>query len=149
MAAKTDRLRKLETELEDLKRWLDLGMVPKQDIKKHKDEIASIEAKIQDELDKIEYIKQNGQPEEFVTPKRQSNKLVVNDGPSISDLDIGDDDYEENSFLEDESRDYDSQTSDSDTSSDDTSHDDYDQDPFHEKNRWRKREIIDPDSDDW
>ena len=35
MNLKSERLRKLEKELEDLKQWLRLGLVPKKDIDKH------------------------------------------------------------------------------------------------------------------
>lgn len=145
MPIKTDRLRKLESELEDLNKWLTLGMVPKKDIEKHKEEIALVQEKIDDELAKIEHIRQNGHPEEFVTPKRQSSKLVLNDGPSISDMDVRED-YDDVSVSDDET--YDSQVSSRDTQSDETQRDD-DNDPFHERNRWKKRDIIDPEVDDW
>ena len=36
---KSERLRKLETELHDLQEWLRLGLVPKKDLEKHKDDI--------------------------------------------------------------------------------------------------------------
>lgn len=145
MPLKTDRLRKLETELEDLNKWLTLGMVPKKDIEKHKEEISFVQDKINDELAKMEHMRQNGHPEEFVTPKRQSSKLVLNDGPSISDMDVRED-YDEMSASDDAT--YDSQVSSSETQSDETQRDD-DNDPFLERNRWRKREIIDPEVDDW
>lgn len=145
MPFKTDRLRKLETELEDLEKWLTLGMVPKQDIPKHNEEICLVRERIEEELAKIEHIRLNGHPEEFITPKRQSSKLVLNDGPSISDLEVGED-HEDSSVSDDET--YDSQSSASETR-EETQRDEDDQDPFHEKNRWKKREIIDPEVDDW
>ena len=39
MNLKSERLKKLETELEDLQKWLNLGLVPKKDTEKHKEEI--------------------------------------------------------------------------------------------------------------
>ena len=36
MNMKSERLKKLETELEDLEQWMNLGLVPKKDIEKHK-----------------------------------------------------------------------------------------------------------------
>ena len=39
MNIKSERLKKFETELTDLEQWLKLGLVPKKDIEKHKEEI--------------------------------------------------------------------------------------------------------------
>ena len=38
MNIKSERLKKLETELEDLEQWMQLGLVPKKDLDKHKEE---------------------------------------------------------------------------------------------------------------
>ena len=35
---KSERLKKLEVELTDLEQWLKLGLVPKKDVEKHKQE---------------------------------------------------------------------------------------------------------------
>ena len=43
--AKNDKLKKLETELKDLEKWLNLGLVPKEQIKKHKTARATITVK--------------------------------------------------------------------------------------------------------
>ena len=48
---KSERLKKLETELHDLEQWLKLGLVPKKDIEKHKGEIGVIQSKIEEEKD--------------------------------------------------------------------------------------------------
>lgn len=158
MTAKSERLRKLESELEDLKKWLDLGLVPKNDIKRHKDEIHDIERKIEEEIERLEMIRQSGLAEEFVAPKRQ-NKAAYSDTPTSSDLDLGDDGFEEESYS------YESETTDLDqtttgafetdqstaltTVEETTSTDEFDDDPFNEKNRWKRRDIIDPDADEW
>lgn len=39
---KSERLKKLESELQDLEQWLKLGLVPKKDVTKHKEEIEQI-----------------------------------------------------------------------------------------------------------
>lgn len=155
MAPKSERLRKLESELEDLKKWLELGLVPKSDLKRHKDEIKEIEKKISEEIERLEIIKQSGQGEEFVAPKRQ-NKVAYSDTPTASDLDLGEDEFEEDGFTyETESSDMDQTTTASfDTesataTSEETSTEEWEEDPFHEKNRWKKRDIIDPDADVW
>jgi hypothetical protein len=155
MVAKSERLRKLESELEDLKKWLELGLVPKSDLKRHKDEIKEIEKKISEELERLEMIKQSGQGEEFVAPKRQS-KMAYSDTPTASDLDLGDDEFEDDGFSYDtESSDMDQTTTTSfDTesasaTSEDTATEEWEEDPFHEKNRWKRRDIVDPDADAW
>ena len=43
---KSERLKKLELELHDLEQWLNLGLVPKKDIEKHKIEIDQFKKKI-------------------------------------------------------------------------------------------------------
>ena len=43
---KSERLKKLETELNDLEQWLKLGLVPKKDVDKHKEEILVVRNKI-------------------------------------------------------------------------------------------------------
>lgn len=155
MPAKSERLRKLETELEDLKKWLDLGLVPKNDLKRHKDEIKEIERKITEEHERLELIKQNGQIEEFVAPKRQ-NKAAYSDTPTSSDLDLGDDDFDDEVSYDTETADLDqTQTASFDTehasatAEESASTEEWEADPFHEKNRWKRREIIDPDADEW
>jgi LPS O-antigen subunit length determinant protein (WzzB/FepE family) len=156
MAAKSERLRKLESEFEDLKKWLDLGLVPKNDLKRHKDEIIDIERKIVEELERLELIKQNGQGEEFVAPKRQS-KAAYSDTPTSSDLDLGDNEFEEEGVsYETETADlehtqntsYDTEAATS-TTEETSSDEEWQEDPFHEKNRWKRRDIVDPDADEW
>lgn len=46
---KSEWLKKLEHELKDLEKWLQLSLVPKKDLEKHKLEIAAIKAKIEEE----------------------------------------------------------------------------------------------------
>ena len=45
MNIKSERLKKLETELEDLETVDELGLVPKKDIDKHREEIRSLKTK--------------------------------------------------------------------------------------------------------
>ena len=42
MNMKSERLKKFETELNDLEQWLKLGLVPKKDIEKHREEIKTL-----------------------------------------------------------------------------------------------------------
>ena len=49
MNIKSERLKKLEGELQDLEQWLKLGLVPKKDMEKHKEEIRLLQQKIDEE----------------------------------------------------------------------------------------------------
>ena len=50
---KSERLKKLENELKDLEKWLDLGLVPNKDIEKHKMEIEAIRSRIEEEKQRL------------------------------------------------------------------------------------------------
>ena len=63
---KSEKLKKLETELTDLEQWLKLGLVPKKDIDKHKDEILAVKHKIEEEKDRLQFLKESGEAEEYV-----------------------------------------------------------------------------------
>jgi len=67
---KSERLKKLELELQDLEQWLNLGLVPKKDIEKHKVEINTLQKKIADEKHRLQALKESGEAEEFSVPKR-------------------------------------------------------------------------------
>ena len=67
---KSERLKKLESELQDLEQWLNLGLVPNKDIDKHKHEIEIMKNRVDDEKKRLLAIKENGDLEEFSVPKR-------------------------------------------------------------------------------
>ncbi len=46
---KSERLKKLETELDDLEQWMTLGLVPKKDVEKHRDEMRVLKSRIEEE----------------------------------------------------------------------------------------------------
>ena len=58
MVIKSERLKKLEKELEDLEKWLKLGLVPPIEEKKHRLEMESIKKKINDEHQRLQHILQ-------------------------------------------------------------------------------------------
>lgn len=158
---KSERLKKLEADLSDLQHWLKLGLVPKKDIEKHKEEIKAIQAKIEEEKERLHFLKESGEAEEYVTPKRPSLRPGYTDMPTIPDLDIG----ETAAGVGDTNFDMETDAVDVDTSvieerdeeaedrseieDDRTSYDDEDDHPFSEKNRWRRGGIPDPDADEW
>ena len=164
---KSERIRKLENELSDLEQWLKLGLVPKKDIDKHKEEIKALQAKIEEEKEKLQYLKEGGEEEEFIVPKRTPQKAGYNEMPTIPDIDIAEsgsglseagfemETYfsEETTFDEDAEGQAEGTTDEiGDAKDDDDAHtEDADEDEsyFSDRNRWRRGGIVDPDADEW
>ena len=83
---KSERLKKLESELQDLTQWMQLGLVPKKEIERHQEEIRLLESKILEEKERLQLLKENGEIKEYVTPRRSPTKTIYPDGPSVSDV---------------------------------------------------------------
>lgn len=156
---KSERLKKLETELNDLEQWLKLGLVPKKDIEKHKEEIIAVQSKIEEEKERLQFLKESGEAEEYITPKRASGRTGYTEMPTIPDIDIG----ETAMGLTDAGFDSETDAIDADSSiieereegeeegeAEEEKEKDEDEDSFFsDKNRWKRGGIIDPDADDW
>ncbi|MBA3604209.1 MAG: hypothetical protein H0W50_11370 [Parachlamydiaceae bacterium] len=152
---KSERLKKLESDLIDLEQWLKLGLVPKKDIEKHKEEIIGVQAKIEEEKERLQFLKESGEIEEYVTPKRQPARAGFTEMPTIPDIDmtetaggIGDSSFE----METTTTESDTQTDerdDSEEEKEDDTESDEDESYFSDRNRWRRGGIVDPDADDW
>lgn len=161
---KSERLKKLEGELTDLEQWLKLGLVPKKDLDKHKEEIKSVQAKIEEEKERLQFLKESGEAEEYITPKRPPTTRGggYTEMPTIPDLDAAEtgagftdagfemetDAMESgNSVIEehDEEEDAGSNAQDDDDDKADEDEESY----FSDRNRWRRGGIIDPDADEW
>lgn len=154
---KSERLKKLETELNDLEQWLKLGLVPKKDIDKHKDEIQAVKAKIEEEKERLQFLKESGEAEEYITPKRAPTRAGYNELPTIPDIDIGEtmggsgdtgfdmetDAIEIEHTFEDRGEDEDEEKPESDEEEEE------DESYFSDRNRWRRGGIVDPDANDW
>lgn len=150
---KSERLKKLESELTDLEQWLKLGLVPKRDIDKHKEEIQGITAKVDEEKERLQFLKESGDPEEYVAPRRTPTRAGYTEMPTLPDVDHGGahagGNYQESNYGgdtasgEDETN---SGTSDDDEKTFNEDEESY----FSDRNRWsRGKNIIDPDADEW
>ena len=164
---KSERLRKLEAELNDLQQWLSLGLVPKKDIDKHKEEIKALQARVEEEKERLQFLKEGGEAEEFIVPKRNPAKAGYNEMPTIPDVDSGDSSsgmteggFEmETYFTDDTSFGDDTEGEDrygteaeegeegggADREEGETEDESY----FSDRNRWRRGGIVDPDADEW
>ena len=151
---KSERLKKLEAELNDLQQWLKLGLVPKKDIDKHKEEIESILGKIEEEKERLQFLKESGEAEEYVAPKRNPTRAGYTDMPTGLDMDMGEtggltetgfdmeSDNTESSIIEEREEVEEEGGGSTETQDEET-------DFFSERrNRWGKG-IVDPDADEW
>lgn len=161
---KSERLKKLEVELNDLEQWLKLGLVPKKDVEKHKEEIKSIQGKIEEERERLNFLKESGEGEEFVAPKRApQSRAGYTDMPTIPDIDVPDTagGYGETGFdleseaAEGESSVYDEEDEETGTEAEGeeaeekSESDEEDESYFSDKNRWKRGGILDPDANEW
>lgn len=156
MNIKSERLKKLESELHDLDQWLKLGLVPKKDLEKHKEEIRTLQDKIEDEKTRLRFLKESGEGVEFVLPKRPHGRPSFQEPQSLPDIDIGEEGMtdldlnmeSESSFSTDTS------TAGGETDAEEDSNvkeeeEEEEEDPFSDRNRWRRGILDDPESNDW
>ncbi len=157
---KSERLKKLESELNDLEQWLKLGLVPKKDMEKHKEEIRTVQNKIEEEKERLQFLKESGEAEEYIAPKRPTARAGYTEMPTIPDIDIGETgagisetafDMEtdaidvESSVIEekDETEDEEAVTQEEEAKEEE------EESYFSDRNRWRRGGIVDPDADEW
>lgn len=143
---KSERLKKLEAELSDLDKWLSLGLVPKKEIEKHKAEIAHIKHRLKEESERLQFLKESGDNEEFELPKR-SSKQPYSEPQTMPGLDVNMD-----SEMNMETETFDLETSAGESTSykeEATIIEDAEEDPFSDKNRWKRGVLADPDADNW
>jgi len=166
---KSERLRKLEAELNDLQQWLQLGLVPKKDIEKHKEEIRALQGRIEEEKERLQFLKEGGEAEEFIAPKRTPAKAGYNEMPTIPDVDMGEggsgmseggfemETYiSEDTSFEDESEEEEHYGSGEHEEGEEKvevhaedAEEEEDESYFSDRNRWRRGGIVDPDADEW
>ncbi len=162
---KSERLRKLEAELQDMEQWLTLGLVPKKDIDKHREEMRSLQSRIDEEKERLQFLKEGGEGEEFIVPKRNQAKAGYNEMPTIPDLEAHDSSSgltdagfdmetyvsEDSSYDEESEEDLYGNEGDEEGKgeADEEESDEEDESYFSEKNRWRRGGIVDPDADEW
>lgn len=157
MNIKSERLKKLETELEDLEQWMNLGLVPKKDMEKHKEEIRSLKGKIGEERERLRFMKESGELEEYVTPKKSAARGAYADPHTLPDMEIGDNMTDAGLDMETEGFEMETITEDETEGGagghteegESTIVEEDEEDPFSDRNRWKRGILEDPDSDSW
>lgn len=163
-AEKSERLKKLENELQDLEQWMKLGLVPKKDMVKHQEEIDHVREKIDEERERLRYLKETGDAEEYTAPKRAAGGRsgYQTEMPTIPDIDFGDggggagnDSYEDDSASDSSEKNSQASTSDDSAAEEDdeedSNYDGAEEESFfsERRGRWRNEGILDPEADDW
>lgn len=150
---KSERLKKFESELNDLEQWMKLGLVPKKEIERHREEIENLKARIIEEKERLQFLKESGEMEEFTAPRRSPAKTVYPETPSMSDVEFGE---TTEAGLDMETESLDLQTNEEEkeettitTEIDRIEEEEEEEDPFSDRNRWRRGGIIDPDATEW
>lgn len=154
---KSERLKKLELELQDLEQWLKLGLVPKKDLEKHKSEIVQLQERVHEERERLRFLKESGEMEEFAAPKRPAhNRGAVHEPHSLPDIDIGGaDEGLTDAGVDMETESFDIETTatgeEGEEGEEELTHvdDEEEEDPFSDRNRWRRGVLEDPDADNW
>ncbi|MBS0624071.1 MAG: hypothetical protein JSS62_05550 [Verrucomicrobia bacterium] len=153
---KSERLKKLEAELNDLQQWMKLGLVPKKELERHREEIHNLEARIAEERERLQFLKESGELEEYTAPRRGPSKTVYPDTPTMSDIEAGHETTEATSFaadtdaLEGDLTEIDRGEEGGGAGEEEqTELDEDDEDPFSDRNRWRRGGIQDPDATEW
>jgi hypothetical protein len=155
MNIKSERLKKLESEFLDLEQWLKLGLVPKKDLDKHKEEMKSLQEKIQEEKERLRFLKESGEMEEFTSPKRPPHgRPAFQEAHSLPDVDMGDEGLTD-AGLDMETESFDLETSSGEEGGGEEGEEENpveeeeEEDPFSDRNRWRRGVLEDPDTSEW
>lgn len=166
---KSERLKKLEGELNDLEQWLKLGFVPKKDIEKHRNEIVAIRQKIEEEKGRLQFLKESGEAEDYVAPKRSHSRAGLTDMPTLPDIDVPETapgftteagfEMESETTLSGSSRDTideeeeeegeEAKEAEADAEEEEEEEEQDEESYFSDRNRWRRGGIVDPDANEW
>lgn len=157
MNIKSERLKKLETELEDLEQWMNLCLVPKKDVEKHKEEIRSLKTKIDEEKERLRFMKESGELEEYVTPKRSPARQAYAEPHTLPDMEMGDNMTDAGLDMETEAYDMETITEEeteggggsTEEGESTVVEEEDEEDPFSDRNRWKRGILEDPDADNW
>jgi hypothetical protein len=153
---KSERLKKLETELNDLQQWMKLGLVPKKEQARHEGEIETLKGRIAEEKDRLQFLKESGEGEEYTTAKRAPAKNVYPDTPTFAEMDMAEESSEVGVDIETESMEFETSVTEEHTAEEGEGggeefeeEEEEEEDPFSDQNRWRRGGIVDPDANEW
>ena len=152
---KSERLKKLESELNDLEQWLKLGLVPKKDVEKHKEEIIAVRNKMEEEKERLQFLKESGESEEYIAPKRPVARAGYNEMPTIPDIELGetvgnsDTEFDMETEAIEVGNTLEEREEDEEVENEEEEEEETDESYFSDRNRWKRGGIIDPDANEW
>lgn len=157
MNIKSERLKKLEGELHDLEQWLKLGLVPKKDMEKHREEMHNLTEKISEERERLRFLKESGELEEYVVPKRPAHgRPAFQEAHSMPDVEVAEEGLTDAGLdMETESFEFETSAGEEGSEAGETEEEgaeeeeEEEEDPFSDRNRWRRGILEDPDSSEW
>ncbi len=144
MTLKSEKLKRYEIELNDLEQWLKMGLVPKSDMEKHKSEIVAVKKKVTDEKKRLQNLKESGELEEYVTPRKQAPRSSFVESPTLPDTEAAEA-ATSTTELTTENGTTETGGEELDTSEQTITEE---EDPFSDKARW-KRGMLHSDDDEW
>ena len=112
----------------------------------------------------IQFLKESGEGEEFIAPKRQASpRGAFNDMPTIPDIEVGEtqggygdtgfdveSEYETaDTFSHEVTEEEEASTKPEKEEKEEEEEEEEDDSFFSDKNRWRREGIVDPDADQW
>jgi hypothetical protein len=114
----------------------------------------TLQSKIAEEKERLRFLKENGEVEDFTAPKRQAGRQPVHEPHSLPDIDIGEEgltdaglDMETEPFdIEATNAQEEGEEGEEETS---VEEEEEEEDPFSDRNRWRRGILEDPDADNW
>ena len=148
---KSERLKKLESELNDLEQWMKLGLVPKKELERRREEIFNLKSRIEEEKERLQFLKESGDLEEYTAPRRSPAKTVYPETPSMSDVEFGES-TEAGLEMETDAIEVDNTAEEREeevTYGTRGKRKKRKRILFSDRNRWRRGGIIDPDANDW
>jgi len=149
MALKSERLKKLENELKDLQQWLKLGLVPKKDIVKHKEEMETLSKKIGEERQRLRDLKESGETEEYTPPKR-AGRAAYPVPQTLPEIEVNEEPVTEAGVeMETETFIAETATGEEPEEEEGAEEEEEEEDPFSDQSRWKRGVIKDPESDEW
>lgn len=151
MVIRSERLKKLENEYKDLEQWLNLGLVPKKDLPKHEEEMAVLREKIDAEKDRLRHLKESGEMEDYVPPKRQPAR-AYSEPHTLPEMEVAEESMTEAGVdMETETFTTETESGGEGSGEEGMGLDEEidEEDPFSDRNRWKRGILEDPESDQW
>ena len=109
--------------------------------------------KIEEEKERLRFLKESGEGEEFTMPKKPAGRQPAREPHSLPDLDTAGEGYTDTGFeMETESLEMETTATgegEEKEEEEEIIEEEEEEDPFSDRNRWRRGVLEDPDADQW